>query len=342
MTSGRFSVILYPINAKRIKIILELAFGLWLSLSLLSLSNTVMAQDVPHTLFLPVMVRLVKASPLEPLDTVMIGREGWLYYTGDRSIQDYQGLEQLTQEYLALIDAKLTRLKERLGGRGIDFVVAIAPDKHTIYPEYLPESIQKVQPGTRLDQIMTYNQEHAGAPVLDLRVEMLQRKQAEVVYYRTDSHWNDLGAYYAYSAIMNVLAPQYPALAPHSLSDYTISRREVTGRGLAELISLQFFFSDEMVTLEPHYLKRALPAAVTFEPEDSMLTFARAIDDPSLPTAVIFRDSFSTALIPFFEEHFRRVVFVWSMKIDYELIDHEQPDVVIVEVVERKAGALDQ
>ncbi len=306
----------------------------------LSLTHGAMAQAESHSLFLPIMVRLVRASQLIPLDTVLIGREGWLYYTGDRSIQDYQGLQQLSQEHLDLIDRKLARIKLQMERQGIAFLVVIAPDKHTIYPEYLPENIQKVQPGTRLDQILEYNQSHAQVPILDLRAEMLFRKTADVIYYRTDSHWNDLGAYDAYAEIMKALLPRFPVLQPRPLDDFSLSRSEVSGRGLAELISLQYFLTDEMVTLAPLFERRAGPAEVTFLPEDSMLTFARQIDDPTLPTAVIFRDSFSTTLVPYFEEHFRRSVFVWSYQVDFDLVIHEQPDIVILEVVERKLGAV--
>lgn len=350
---------LSPIDTKRFKIVLELAFLLLLELSLLISSGLNLRQaaraqaELPlpggsaaapqtdlHSLFMPIMGKWVTVGPA--LDLVLIGREGWLYYTGDRSIEDYQGLEQLSPLALERIDANLNRVRAQLEGQGIAFQIAIAPDKQTIYPEYLPEEIQKLQPGTRLDQILAYNQLHAGAPMLDLRAEMQLRKQTEVIYYRTDSHWNNLGAYYAYAQIMQTLTLKFPALEPRPLSDYTITKRQVSGLELAYLIWKQNELTDEMVTLSPLFERRAEPADVPFLPQNSMLTFARQVDDPSLPTAVIFRDSFGTNLVPFFEEHFRRVVFVWSSRVDLELVAYEQPDIVILEVVERKAGSLDQ
>lgn len=293
-----------------------------------------------YTLFMPFIEKWTTAEPA--FDLVLVGKEGWLYYTGDRSIEDYQGLEQLSQLALERIDANLSKIKRQLEGQGILFQIVFAPDKQTIYPEYLPEDIQKLQPGTRLDQILAYNQGHAQVPVLDLRAEMLMRKQTEVIYYRTDSHWNNLGAYYAYSRIMQALMPRFPVLEPHPISAFTITKRQVQGLELAELIWMEDDLTDEMVTLSPHFERRAVTAEVPFPPADSYLTFASQVDDPSLPTAVIFRDSTSTALVPFLEEHFRRAVFVWSRRIDFDLIAHEQPDIVILVVVERKAGSLDQ
>ena len=40
------------------------------------------------------------------------------------------------------------------------------------------------------------------------------------------------------------------------------------------------------------------------------------IDDPSLPRAVIFRDSFVSRLVPFLSEHFSRAVYLWQNDFD--------------------------
>jgi len=58
--------------------------------------------------------------------------------------------------------------------------------------------------------------------------------------------------------------------------------------------------------------------------------------DGEIPKAVIFRDSFGEALMPWLAQHFRRAVFVWSDEIVPEVIEQEQPDVVIQEFIERR------
>jgi hypothetical protein len=54
--------------------------------------------------------------------------------------------------------------------------------------------------------------------------------------------------------------------------------------------------------------------------------------DPDQPTAVVFRDSFATALIPFLSNHFERVVYQLNPDIDPRLIAREVPDVVIHQI----------
>lgn len=54
-----------------------------------------------------------------------------------------------------------------------------------------------------------------------------------------------------------------------------------------------------------------------------------------LPKALFFRDSFSSAMIPFLAGRFQSAVFLWDHAYHTDIVAAEQPDVVILEVVER-------
>jgi hypothetical protein len=59
--------------------------------------------------------------------------------------------------------------------------------------------------------------------------------------------------------------------------------------------------------------------------------------------AVVFRDSFATALVPFLAEDFSRIAFYWprprkhQLPLDPALIETEKPDIFIDEWVERSS-----
>jgi hypothetical protein len=59
------------------------------------------------------------------------------------------------------------------------------------------------------------------------------------------------------------------------------------------------------------------------------------IPGSSLPRAVIFRDSFTSALAPFLSEHFSRAVYLWRNDFDTSEVTAEHADVVIEEIVGR-------
>jgi hypothetical protein len=70
--------------------------------------------------------------------------------------------------------------------------------------------------------------------------------------------------------------------------------------------------------------------------------FAKARDVPIIecvgctgPNVVMNHDSFNDNLAPFYEERFHRTALVEGSRFDRALTEHEQPDVVIQEFVER-------
>ena len=62
--------------------------------------------------------------------------------------------------------------------------------------------------------------------------------------------------------------------------------------------------------------------------------------DGSRPRAVVFRDSFGSALIPFLSEHFSRALYLWQYNVDPDVVLDERPDVVIQEWVGRRLSTL--
>ena len=64
------------------------------------------------------------------------------------------------------------------------------------------------------------------------------------------------------------------------------------------------------------------------------------IPGSNLPRAVFFRDSFTSAMIPFLAEHFSRAVFLWEYDVNPEIIATERPQVVIQQIVGRHLGAV--
>jgi hypothetical protein len=58
--------------------------------------------------------------------------------------------------------------------------------------------------------------------------------------------------------------------------------------------------------------------------------------DRRLPRAVIFRDSFTSALIPLLSEHFSRALYLWQPNVDPDTVVTEQANVVIQEWVGRR------
>jgi hypothetical protein len=217
-------------------------------------------------------------------------------------------------------------------------VFVLAPDKHAIYPEELPPSVRRVGPETRSDSLVRYLREHSTVPVLDLRPALLEAKARERVYHRTDTHWNDRGAYIAYEEIVRALGVAGPPAARTAFESPAVL---VPGLDLAGMLGLTGELTEEDLPLVPRAPRRA--RIVEPPRPDSRLMDARLVTehpDRSLPRAVVFRDSFGSALIPFLSEHFSRALYLWQYNFEPDVVLAEHAAVVIQEWVGRRLSTL--
>lgn len=271
---------------------------------------------------------------------VILGRHGWLFYTVDPVGNDYRTVRPYTEEELDHWRRLLEHRRDWLARRGIEYVLVIAPDKQTIYPEMLPAALRARGRGpSRLDQLIAYLENHSTFRLLDVRETLRRAKDWGPLYVRTDTHWNDRGAYVAYHEIVESLRGRFPDLKPWPRTAFDVRPFRSLGGDLAGMLGLANQTAEEGPTLAPRRPRQArevdtarrLPNLPSWDQRSLVMEHP----DRHLPRAVMFRDSFAINLVPFLSEHFRRVHYYWSYDFDFPLVEREQPDVVIQELVER-------
>jgi hypothetical protein len=275
----------------------------------------------------------------DPLSHRIVHGEGsWFYHFGDGTMRDHRGLDLFSPAELRHWQRVLEQRRTWLAARGVEYLFVAVPDKQSVYPEHLPARIRRVREQTRMDQLVAHLRARSSVEVLDLREVLLAAKGEELVFEQTGTHWNDYGAYQAYTAILGRLARRFPALAPRPLSDFEIRRSIGPARPFLWLTGVLDRYQEAVIELLP----RTPRSAVTIEqskPSEGYGIGSRLVREtarPELPSAVVFHDSFVPAgLEPLLSEHFRRVVYLWQNEFDVDTIVRERPDLVIEEKVER-------
>ena len=145
------------------------------------------------------IVRL-RALGVSPSTSVIKGRDGWLFYADDGAMEDYAEAPPFTDAELEVWRNTLQDTSDWLRAERITYLFVIAPDKHVIYPEYMPETIRRAAI-SRIDQLVSDLRQHSTVRVVDLRQALLAAKTRERLYHRTDTHWNDRGAFVGYQTI---------------------------------------------------------------------------------------------------------------------------------------------
>jgi alginate O-acetyltransferase complex protein AlgJ len=273
---------------------------------------------------------------VSPSSSVVKGSGNWLFYGEDGGMLDFAHATPMSPGELNAWREALVRAHEWLRARHIAFVFTIAPDKHVIYPQEVPQTVRVVHEHSRADQLYEAL-ESSGVTAVDLRPALREAKAHERVYFLTDTHWNDRGAFVAYQQIITAVRAQVPATPPAwQRQDFDESAQPIAGKDLAGMLGLKRVLHDTDLQLVPKRARRARvvepPNAAPTAEEGELIT---EIADPTLPRAVIFRDSFTSQLVPFLSEHFSRAVYLWQNDFDATVVAKEHPDVVIEEIVGR-------
>jgi len=283
-----------------------------------------------------------KVFHTSPVSKTLIGKDGWLFLakeTETRNEVDYfRSLRLFTPGELKHWRLILRQRREWLRRRGIAYIFMVVPNKSTIYPEYMPSHIRRLHSQSRLDQLLISLRQEPNFPVIDLREGLLAAKKTFRVYNKTDSHWNELGAYFAYLEIIKKLSLTFPDIKVASLGQFTVESSIRTGGDLARLISQQKKdFREQVIRVRPkspvHF--ETVPSARKLGP-NIRVTITQC-SGGTLPTTLMIHDSFVQQLKPFIAPHFRRIVFIWDWGLHFfkGMIETEKPKIVIEEMTER-------
>lgn len=268
-------------------------------------------------------------------DTVIGGTNDWLFYADDGGIGDYLSMYPFSANELEAWRLTLERTRDWLRSRGVPYLVVIAPDKHMIYPEFMPTSLHRMRPDYRADQLIAYMRAHSRVDIVDLRPAVIAAKSSDLLYHRYDTHWNDRGGLVGYRQIANRLREWWPSLQPLRRADFDESASVPSGDKTTML-----GLTDEGKINMPGLVLRRGWAHRIVEPvrpdpygEDGRVV--TEIPGSPLPRAVMFRDSFAGRLMPYLSEHFSRIVYLWENDFDPEVVRQERPQIVIQEYVAR-------
>lgn len=259
-------------------------------------------------------------------DQVIVGKENFLFF--DDTTADYIGVNLMTEEEIAAIADRLAFLNRLVAENGGEFLFVCAPNKNTIYPEYMPNRYLKNSGETDLDRLY-HALDLREIPYTDLRSVLEENKTDRLLYHKRDTHWNGHGAEIAFREVCEALGCGMCDLngrGPVMVSDFE--------GDLDALLFPEKVMHDNNITYDFTGLYVYTSAYST--PMDLVIT-SRSGKEGIL---LMFRDSFANALLPYAAASFAEVRMERCTPYQIEQIAVSQPDYVIVEIAERNLREL--
>ena len=270
---------------------------------------------------------------------VLLGRDGWLFHSGERMLDHWSRQAAFKEQDLQNWQRLLESRRDWLQKRGIKYLFVVAPDKHTVYPEYLPEWLVKSEKPSKLQQLAQYMKAHSTVEFVDLTQPLVEAKKVRVTYLNTDTHWNSFGGFIGYQGLTRALARQFPGLEPVPAEAYEWKPAPHAPGDLAKILAKDsavelFGFTYEPVKpvpcLKEMFDPVRLPHSGTMETRPCYTRY-----DQASGKAMVYHDSFACSWYPFLGQHFNEVIYVWQYNWDCPLIQREKPNIVIDEILER-------
>ncbi len=264
---------------------------------------------------------------------VFEGKDGWLFYSGDDTIANYKGTDLYTVSELEDMREHLEIFRNTLASQGCEFVILIAPNKEQLYSMYMPDSYGAPASYTRAQQVTDYLRSYGFRvvyPIEELK-EAVEDHPEYDIYYRRDTHWNELGAYIGTRALMDELGVEMPPIedllivpVPHDSPE--LSR--AIGRSLKDTgYALEGYIDESMDSFE--------------EITESIYHSQKGGADER--KVLLTGDSFSLALHPYLAQEFNDLTVCFDRDAGVTgLIEAVRPDIYIYEAVERYVYRLNQ
>ena len=246
---------------------------------------------------------------------VLLGKENWLFYKTQNDgypIYDYMGINHFSEEEMAAMASNLILARDYFEKeKGIRFVAATIPNKEIVYAEYMPDTIARVNSVSRGEQFATYMQNNTDVAYVYPKAAFLEQKEHYPLFYKTDTHWNHIGAFVGVQEIFNTLYGS--KMAPEGVV-FTQGQKDFAGD-----LSVIAGVADEY----------AIDTVYEFDPESVDSSQKR------METAIVVGDSFGGFLSVIARGYYEEVYWIDTDEFRVSMVDEYGADVVIWETVER-------
>lgn len=246
---------------------------------------------------------------------VLLGKNNWLFYKTEldgHPLWDYMGINHFTDDELAAIAANLVSMRDGFNERGVDFYVTALPNKEIIYEEYMPDTVARVDTVSRAEQLADYIWDNTDLVYVYPKQALLDAKAEGQIYYQTDTHWNQKGAFVGMQQLMH---EAYGVEA----KDLDSVSFDITSNDLAGDLAVIGGVAD----------KYNIDTTYVFDADTA--DKAQYRDE----IALVVGDSFSGFLSTIAKGYYKEVHWIYTKDFTMSMLDEYDADVVIWESVER-------
>jgi hypothetical protein len=254
------------------------------------------------------------------------GRNGRLFIANDSNdvIKQHRGEKLLSNSLVKAWRRVIETRHAFCAAKGIVYRLMVVPDAHAVHKEDLPQ-LDNISAERPINQITSelYDHSYISYPL----EELINAANTGESYHPVDSHYTAYGAYVCYKKIIKDLRINIPSLTSNQVEYIT---KQGTG-DLGEKFEPHRTAEYTECVVKQGRAKKVWNNGVTNRGHMSVWVNANT----SLPTCILFTDSYGWKIQRFLAESFSKLFIIHSPLLEHDAIDILKPDVVVSLMAER-------
>lgn len=277
---------------------------------------------------------------------VILGDNGWMFLGDNYNSVFKKSLSTYTApiKLIADNDKFLNQLEVISKENNANFEFIVFPNKHSIYGE-------NIGLDTKVHSYSFFNKRRLSNVNMISYFRDIKNKSNYDLYFRTDTHWNDFGAFYGYQYIMsNTLNGKYKKL-PDTIN---FNKVEDKGGDLARFLNLQNIAVDQNVSVVDSFVDKVIRINLkTNQVSNEGIAGKINNSEIKVPIKIVnenalnslkvlwLHDSFGRAMSSYMHLTFTEVThqhYNYAFQDEFafkKLVSDVKPNVIILSVVER-------
>ena len=295
----------------------------------------------------------VTVTPTDKSTSVWGGKDSRLFYMETLNFLIGNRADESSLNSIAgFITNKTISEIQKVTGKETKLIYAIIPDPATAYYDEQFKYVQDYVLNPSTSAMMSFtnklNGMHKDVYTVDL-FSVMRAHKGESIYFTTDTHYTELGAYYAYLEIMKKVKADYPSSKVRTVEngDYKVNYLDVEGGDLCGMVGFGMnevvpFFEATFSDTGSYYNSKRNDGIKSAGFGPSSWERNSTLKDSSNPTAYFIADSYGCYILPFIGANFSKVWtnegVLWNFELDKTILAQNKPDYVIILVCQRNVS----
>ncbi len=267
-------------------------------------------------------------------EMVLFGRDDWLFYLGENSLDYYRGSNVMDEEEMAEHLERMEELQEICDDKGIKLAFLMIPNKERIYADKMPTYRIENEMG-RQRIFADYVHENSDITYVYPVKELTEGRSLVPMYFKYDTHWNMAGAFVGMEALYEAMG------LPTEDVENAVCKEDPYPASNGDLISLG--------GLDPALYPDDTAYTFSYRPELNILSFDNTqtsdlvfsghykvtTDSPNKERLVMLGDSFTLTIMNYMLRDYSESYFANRSDVFNIKDEVRNADVIVLESCER-------